>query len=55
MSRKELKLKGNNEMLDVMLSAQKQTKDKGGLGFEKGEIYKTPTKRIKERKRSRMN
>lgn len=32
---KGLKLKGGSEVLDLMLSSQKQNKDKGGLGFNK--------------------
>lgn len=34
-------------MLDVMLSAQKKNKDKGGIGFENGESYKSLNNRDK--------
>lgn len=44
---KSLKLKGGSEILDVMLSAQKQSKDKDEVGFKKGECSKTPNKEDK--------
>ncbi|XP_057825756.1 uncharacterized protein LOC131037578 [Cryptomeria japonica] len=37
---KGLKLKGGSEVLDVVLNAKKQRKDKEGLGYEKGECSK---------------
>lgn len=53
---KNLKLKGGNDVLNEMLSAQEPSKNKRQLGFDKGECSKTPSKVTKERKTlSRMN
>lgn len=42
-----LKIRGGSEVLDAMLSSQKQSKYKGGLDFENGECSKTSRKKDK--------